>query len=208
MKVDVYRTDGQVSGKKINLSDTVFAAPQKDHVVYLVVKAQLANMRQGTHAAKNRAAVRGGGKKPWRQKGRGVARAGTTRSPLWVGGGRVFGPQPRDYSQKVNKKAKKVARRSVLSARLQENRLRVLEDFTVESGKTRDVVAILNNFAIERERVLLLVDAADSMLLRASKNVPNLQVMQADLVSVYDLLRCKQVFLQKSAVAKLEEVLA
>lgn len=208
MKVDVYKTDGQASGKKINLSDTIFAAPQKEHLVYLAVKAQLANMRQGTHAVKNRSAVRGGGKKPWKQKGRGVARAGTIRSPLWVGGGRVFGPEPRDYSQKVNKKAKKIARRSILSARLQENRLRVLDDFGVDSGKTKDMAAILSNFEIKRERVLLIVDDAASMLLRASKNIHNLQVVRAELVSVYDLLRSKQVFLQKSAVAKLEEVLA
>ncbi len=208
MKVDVYSIEGQPTGEQIELSDQIFAAPVNRHVVYLVVKAHRANMRQGTHATKNRALVRGGGRKPWRQKGRGVARAGSIRSPLWVGGGRVFGPQPRDYSQKINKKVKKLARRSVLSARLKDNQLTVIEDFTIESGKTRDMAAILKNFQINGEKTLFLVPDKDEMLLRASRNIPNLEILRAEQVSTYDLMKCKRLFLQKSAVQKLEEVLA
>ncbi len=208
MKVDVYNTDGQPTGKKVNLSKAVFGSEIHRHAVYLAVKAQRANMRQGTHASKNRAKVRGGGKKPWRQKGRGVARAGTIRSPLWVGGGRVFGPQPRDYAQKINKKVKKIARCSILSARLQENRLTVIENFTIESGKTREMAAILDSFQVNGEKVLFLVPEHDAMLLRASRNIPNVSILQAEQVSAYDLLRSRRLFLQEGAVKKLQEVLA
>ncbi len=208
MKVEVYNIDGQPTGKKVDLPDSIFAAPIHRHAVYLVVKAQLANRRQGTHATKNRAKVRGGGRKPWRQKGRGVARAGSIRSPLWVGGGRVFGPQPRDYSQKVNKKVKKLARRSLLTARLKENRLTVIEDFTIESGKTRDMAAILQNFEVNGEKVLFLLKDYDAMVLRAGRNIPNVDIMQAATVSAYDLIRCKRLFLQEGAIENLKEVLA
>lgn len=208
MKVDLYNIDGQPTGQKVQLSDKVFKAPINEHAVYLTVKAQRANMRQGTHATKNRALVAGGGKKPWRQKGRGVARAGTIRSPLWVGGGRIFGPEPRDYSQKVNKKVKKLARRSVLSARVKDGQLFPVEDFTIESGKTREMAGILSNFEAQGTRTLLLVGDNNDMLLRACRNIPGLDVQLADKVSTYELVRSKKILLQKSAIKKLEEVLA
>ena len=208
MKVNVFNIAGEKTGEQVELSDAIFAAPVSEHAVYLDVKAIQANQRQGTHSSKTRSAVSGGGKKPWKQKGRGVARAGTTRSPLWVGGGRVFGPAPRDYSQKVNKKSKKVARRSVLSSRLSDEKLVVIEDFAVDSGKTKDMVKILKSFSVEKDRVIFLTQELDNMTIRASGNIPYLKVMRADLASTYDLVSSNHLFIQKSALAKLEEVLS
>lgn len=208
MRLDIYSISGEKTGKKATLSDTIFAAPQNEHAVYLDIKAINAKNRQGTHSTKTRSEVRGGGKKPWKQKGRGVARAGTTRSPLWVGGGRVFGPEPREYSQKVNKKAKKVARRSILSARVAEKKLTIIEDFTLDSGKTREMAGFLKNFDATNERVIFLTTEVDKMLIRASGNIPYLKVMRADIASTYDLLSSRRLFIQKSAIAKLEEVLS
>lgn len=208
MKVDVFNINGEKTGEKVNLPEAIFAAPINEHVVYLDVKAIRANQRQGTHDAKTRSEVRGGGKKPWKQKGRGVARAGTIRSPLWVGGGRVFGPAPRDYSQKVNKKVKKAARRSVLSSRLAENRLTVVDDFSLEAGKTKELLAILQHFEVSNEKVLILTGEVDRALLKASANLPAVSVLRADLASTYDLLWGKRLFIQKSAIGKLEMILS
>jgi large subunit ribosomal protein L4 len=208
MRLDIYSISGEKTGKKATLSDTIFAASQNEHIVYLDIKAINANNRQGTHSTKTRSEVRGGGKKPWKQKGRGVARAGTNRSPLWVGGGRVFGPEPHAYSQKVNKKAKKVARRSVLSARVAEKKLTIVEDFSIESGKTKEMAQILENFDARNERVIFLTPEVDKMLIRASGNIPYLKVLRADIASTYDLLSSNRLFIQKSAIAKLEKVLS
>lgn len=208
MKLDVYGIDGQKTGEAIELADAIFAAPVSKHAVYLAVKAYQANQRQGTHATKNRSAVRGGGKKPWKQKGRGVARAGTIRSPLWVGGGRIFGPEPHGYEQKVNKKVKRLAKRSLIATRLKEEQMKVLDDFKLEQGKTREMVDILANFETSKKRVLILLDDFDQMIFRASRNIPYVQVTRADLVSAYDLINSDCLLVQKSAVPKLEEVLS
>lgn len=208
MQVDVYTKDGQKSGRTIELPDGVFGIEPNEHVVYLAVKAYRANQRQGTHMTKNRKLVRGGGKKPWKQKGRGVARAGTTRSPLWVGGGRVFGPVPHDYDQKINKKTSRLARKSVLSSKAKDGQLTVVEDFTVESGRTKDIVAVLKNFAADNVKALFLLPKQDAMLLRAGRNLPRLNVKIAPSASVYDLLDCKKLFIQESAIAGIAGVLA
>jgi large subunit ribosomal protein L4 len=208
MQVDIYTKDGQKSGRTVELPDTVFGIEPNEHVVYLAVKAFLANQRQGTHMTKNRKLVRGGGKKPWKQKGRGVARAGTIRSPLWVGGGRVFGPVPHDYDQKVNKKTSRLARKSVLSSKAKEGQLTVIEDFTVESGKTKDMAAILKSFAADQVKALVLLSKQDAMLSRAVRNIPTLNVQVAPSASVYDLLDCKKLFIQESAIAGIAGVLA
>ncbi len=207
MKTDLYNIQGEATGSKVDLPEKIFDAPLKEHTVYLAVKAHLANRRQGTHKSKTRSEVRGGGKKPWKQKGRGAARAGTTRSPLWVGGGRVFGPEPRDYSEKINKKAKKAARRSVLTARLKEDRLRVVEDFSLENGKTTEMVSIVENLAPQGERIIFLTAEYDMALVRAARNIPLVQVQRADIASTYDLVRNKHIVIQKSAISRLEEVL-
>ncbi|KAA3661850.1 MAG: 50S ribosomal protein L4 [Calditrichaeota bacterium] len=208
MKAEIYNREGNPTGEKMDLPESIFATPLNEHVIYLCVKAQLANKRQGTHASKNRSAVRGGGKKPWRQKGRGVARAGTNRSPLWIGGGRVFGPQPRDYSQKVNKKVKKLARRSVLAEKFREGKLKILQDFSVETGKTKEFMPILSSLEIGKDKALILTAELDRNLVQATSNVPRVKTMRADLVSTYDLVNTKSIFIQQGAIAKLEEVLA
>ncbi len=207
MKTDLYNIQGEATGSQVDLPDKIFDAPLKEHTVYLAVKAHLANRRQGTHKSKTRSEVSGGGKKPWKQKGRGAARAGTTRSPLWVGGGRVFGPQPRDYSEKINKKARKAARRSVLTARLKDERLRVVEDFSLENGKTVEMKEIIAKLGLDNERILFLTAEYDMKLVRAARNIPMVQVLRADIASTYDLVKSKRIFIQKSAIARLEEVL-
>ncbi len=208
MQVDVYTKDGQKSGRTVELPDNIFGIEPNEHVVYLAVKAYQANQRQGNHMTKNRKLVRGGGKKPWKQKGRGVARAGTTRSPLWVGGGRVFGPVPHDYDQKVNKKTSRLARKSVLSSKVKDGQVTVVEDFTVESGKTKDMAAILNSFSAADVKALFLLPKSDEMLLRAGRNLAKLKVQVAPSASVYDLLDCKKLFIQESAIAEIAGVLA
>ncbi len=207
MQVEVYTKDGQKSGKTIDLPDEIFAIEPNRHVIYLAVKAQQANQRQGTHKTKTRKDVSGGGKKPWKQKGRGVARAGSTRSPVWVGGGRVFGPQPRDYSQAVNKKVKKLARRSALSLKAKAGEIVVVEDFTVASGKTREMAGILKNLGADKLKSLLLIPQADPALLRASRNLYRLRLQVGSDVSTFELLNCQKLFIQESAVSRLAGVL-
>src|SRR5262245_50693850 len=207
MKVEIYSKEGVKSGRSIELPDAIFGAEPNEHVVYLAVKAQRANARQGTHKTKTRAEVRGGGKKPWKQKGRGVARAGSTRSPVWVGGGRVFGPKPRDYRQDVNKKVKKLARISVLSSKMKSNQVVVVEDFTIASGKTRDMAAILKRFDANDTKALVLIPQQDAMLYRASRNIARLNVQPGDMVSTYELLNCQKLFIQEGAIAKIVGVL-
>jgi len=144
MKLDIYKKDGTKSGETIELSKEVFEIEPNDHVIYLSVKAYLANQRQGTHKSKERSEVHGGGKKPWKQKGRGGARAGTSRSPIWVGGGTIFGPKPHDYRQKLNKKVYSLARKSALSYKAKANQIVVVEDFNFDKPKTKDFTAILS----------------------------------------------------------------
>lgn len=206
MVVDIYTKEGKKSGKQVELPDEVFAVEPKTHAVYLAVKAQMANARQGTHKTKVRKEVRGGGKKPWKQKGRGVARAGTIRSPLWVGGGRVFGPLPRSYHQALNKKVGRLARRSVLAAKLKEQQIVVVEDFQIESGKTRDLAAVLNSFEVGKQKALMLLSAHDPKTLLASRNIPNLHVQVAKDASTYELLNCQKLFIQQGAIEKIAGV--
>ena len=149
MKLDIYKIDGKTSGKTIDLSENIFGIEPNDHAIYLSVKSYLANQRQGTHKAKERGEVRGGGKKPWKQKGRGGARAGTIRSPLWVGGGTIFGPRPRDYRQDLPKKVKRLARKSALSHKVKDEQLIVVEDFNFEKPKTKEFRSFLDFLFIQ-----------------------------------------------------------
>ncbi|GBD87145.1 50S ribosomal protein L4 [bacterium BMS3Abin03] len=200
MKFDIYKTDGSVSGEQIDLSEDIFGIEPNDHVIYLVVKAFLANQRQGTHKAKERAEVRGGGRKPWRQKGRGTARAGTIRSPLWVGGGRIFGPRPRDYRQKLPKKVKRLARKSALSYKVKDEQLKIIEDFSFEKPKTREFVKLLQALNADNKRVLLLTGSTDKVVYKSGKNIPKLKVLEANKASAYDILNNQVLIIQKSAV--------
>ncbi|MGQ9559591.1 MAG: 50S ribosomal protein L4 [Candidatus Oleimicrobiaceae bacterium] len=206
MKVALHKIDGTAAAE-VDMPEEIFAAEPNQGVLHQAVVAEMANRRQGTAATRTRSMVRGGGRKPWRQKGRGTARAGTIRSPLWVGGGRVFGPHPRDHHQSLPKKMKRLARISALSAKAKANQIVVVEDFSVESGKTRDMLAILKGIGVAEKKTLLLVPTPDQMLLRAGRNLPNLAIRQASTVSTYDILNCQVLVIQKSALDEMRKVL-
>lgn len=204
MKADVYKIDGTKSSSKVELSDDIFGIEPNDHVIYLAVKAYLANQRQGTHKAKERAEVRGGGRKPWKQKGRGGARAGTTRSPLWVGGGTIFGPRPRNYRQKLNKRVSQLARKSAFSYKAKANQIMVVEDFDFDSPKTQELVSILKSLNANGKKTLLLTAGTREKVYLSGRNVPKLNITQAVNVSTYDLVNNQLVLMQKSAVEEIQ----
>jgi len=208
MKFDIYNTDGTVSGDKIDLSDDIFGIEPNDHAIYLSVKAYLANQRQGTHKAKERKEVRGGGRKPWRQKGRGTARAGTTRSPLWVGGGTIFGPRPRNYRQDLPKKLKRLARKSALSHKVKDEQLMIVKDFSFEAPKTKEFSGILEALKAEGKKVLLLTGKTDNIVYKAGRNIPKVKILEAKKASTYDILNTQVLILQKSAVEELDKIFA
>ncbi len=200
MKIDVLKADGSSTGRQIELSDEIFGMEPNSHAMYLSVKSYLSNQRQGTHKSKERGEVRGGGKKPWKQKGRGGARAGTSRSPLWVGGGTIFGPRPRDYREDLPKKVKKLARISALSSKVKDEQLMVVEDFNFESPKTKDFVQILTALNAGGKKVLLLTNGNQSTVYRSGRNIPKVKVLEADKASTYDILNNQILVLQESAV--------
>ncbi|MGD8779019.1 MAG: 50S ribosomal protein L4 [Ignavibacteria bacterium] len=206
MKLDVYKIDGTKS-EEIELNKETFEIEPNDHVIYLSVKTYLANQRQGTHKAKERAEVRGGGKKPWRQKGRGTARAGTTRSPLWVGGGTIFGPRPRNYRQKLNKKVTILARKSALSYKAKSDQIVVVEDFNFDQPKTKDFVNILDALKINGKKTLLLTTDSSENVYKSGRNIAKVNVLEAAKASTYDLLNNQVLLLQKGAVEKLQSIL-
>ncbi len=203
MKLDVYKIDGSKSGETISLDKNIFGIEPNDHVIYLSVKAHLANKRQGTHKAKERNEVRGGGKKPWKQKGRGTARAGTTRSPLWVGGGTIFGPKPRDYSQSINKKVKKLARKSALSHKAKANQIVVVEDFNFDAPKTKDFQNVLKSLNLDGKKTLLLTSENLENLYKSGRNIPKVNVLEASNASTYDIVNNQVLLMQKGAIEKI-----
>ena len=207
MKVDVYKIDGSKASKKIELSDAIFGIEPNDHVIYLSVKAYNANQRQGTHKAKERAEVSGGGKKPWKQKGRGGARAGTSRSPLWVGGGTIFGPRPRNYRQKLNKKVNKLARMSALSYKAKAEQLLVVEDFNFESPKTKEFENILSALKLNGKKTLLLTNGTLENVYKSGRNIEKVNIVEANKASTFDLLNNQVVIIQKGAIEKIESIL-
>jgi large subunit ribosomal protein L4 len=200
MQVDVYKKDGTPSGEKIDLPEGVFGVEPNDHVMWLSVKAYLAHQRQGTSKTKNRWEVSGGGRKPWKQKGRGTARSGSNRSPLWVGGGNVHGPQPRTYDMKIPRKVGQLARKSALSFKIKSQQLRVVEDFTFESIKTKQMVDVLKAFDLTTSRALLLTATSNQILWKSGRNIATCDVKIAEKASAYDILNNKMVLIQKSAV--------
>jgi len=208
MTHDILNKDGKPSGKKIELADDIFGIEPNDHAIYLAVKAYRANQRQGTHKAKERSEVRGGGKKPWKQKGRGTARAGTSRSPLWVGGGTIFGPRPRDYRQELPKKVKRLARKSALSYKVKDEQLIIVEDFTFDQPKTKDFVNILNSLNANGKKVLLLTGKSDNNVFRSGRNISKVSVLEAGQASTYDILNNQLLILQKSAVDEISKTFA
>ena len=208
MTLDVLKIDGSKSGDKIDLSDSIFAIEPNDHAIYLSVKAFLANQRQGTSKSKERGEVRGGGKKPWKQKGRGGARAGTSRSPLWVGGGTIFGPRPRDYRQDLPKKVRRLARKSALSYKAKDSQLLVIEDFNIEQPKTKEFSKILSALKVNGKKVLLLTELNNQNVYKSGRNIPKVKVLEASKASTYDLLNNQILILQKSAVKEIEKTFA
>jgi len=207
MKFDVYKVDGTKSGEAVELSDSIFGIEPNDHVIYLAVKAYLANQRQGTHKTKERNEVRGGGKKPWKQKGRGTARAGTTRSPLWVGGGTIFGPKPRNYRQKLNKKVKKLAVKSAFSQKVKAEQLKVVEDFNFDAPKTKKFAEILNSLNAYGKRTLVLTSEKLENVYKSGKNIKKLNVLEASKANAYEVLNNQMLLIQKGALEKLEQIL-
>ncbi|OGU60256.1 MAG: 50S ribosomal protein L4 [Ignavibacteria bacterium RBG_13_36_8] len=203
MKANIYKIDGTKTGEQIELAPDVFEIEPNDHVIYLAVKAYLANQRQGTHKAKERNEVRGGGKKPWRQKGRGTARAGTTRSPLWVGGGRIFGPKPRDYRQKLNKKVNQLARKSALAYKAKANQIMIVEDFNFEQPKTKSIADILAALKINGKKTLLLTNGTLENIYCSGRNIQKLNILEANKATTYDLVNNQVLLMQKSAVEQL-----
>ncbi|MCW8815829.1 MAG: 50S ribosomal protein L4 [Chlorobium sp.] len=207
MELKVLNTGGSETGEVVTLNDAVFSAEVSEHAMYLDVKSIMANRRQGTHKAKNRSEVRGGGRKPYRQKGTGHARQGSTRSPLMTGGGTIFGPEPRDYGLKVNKKVKRLARRSALTNKANEGGIVVVEDFVFDQIKTRQMAEVLKNLGLDSRKTLMLMPEHNDIIVRSGRNIPKLQVVVADNASTYDILDSQTVLVQKTALKKIEETL-
>ncbi|MBQ3601049.1 MAG: 50S ribosomal protein L4 [Lachnospiraceae bacterium] len=203
--VSVFNMEGKEVGT-LELNDAVFAAPINEHLVHMAVVQQLANKRQGTQSAKTRSEVSGGGRKPWRQKGTGHARQGSTRSPQWTGGGVVFAPKPRDYSFKMNRKEKNAAIKSVLTSKVNDSKFVVLDEFKLEAIKTKEVVSVLKNLNVEKALVVL-ADKDEKVMLSA-KNIPTVRTAMTNTINVYDMLKYDTVVITKEAVAKIEEVYA
>jgi large subunit ribosomal protein L4 len=199
MKLDIFKTDGTTSGQ-LDLADDIFGVEPNDHAIYLAVKAYLANQRQGTHKSKERGEVSGGGKKPWKQKGRGGSRAGTSRSPLWVGGGTIFGPKPRDYRQAVPKKIKRLARKSAYSYKVKDDQLMIVEDFTFQQAKTKEFAGILSNLKVSGKKVLLLTGEFSEAVYKSGRNMAKVKILEAAKASTYDILNNQVLIIQKSAV--------
>lgn len=205
MEAKVYGLDGNLNGKTAELNADVFDVQVSQGCIYYAVNNELANRRVGTACTKTRAEVNYSNTKPFKQKGTGNARRGDKKSPIFVGGGTIFGPRPRDYSYKMPRKMKRNAMKSLLTLSLQENRMFVVEDFTIESGKTRDMDKILKNFAKDAERTVLIMASDDAMIRRAGRNIPNLHVLSYDKLSAKELLYGKKVLVLESAAKNLNE---
>ncbi|POP32736.1 50S ribosomal protein L4 [Lactonifactor longoviformis] len=203
--VSVFNMEGKEVGT-MDLNDAVFGVEINDHLVHLAVVRQLANNRQGTQKAKTRSEVRGGGRKPWRQKGTGHARQGSTRSPQWTGGGVVFAPTPRDYDMKMNKKERRAALKSALTSRVQENKLIVLDELKLDEVKTKAMQNVLNNLNVSK--ALVVLNDNDSNVVLSARNIPGVVTALPNTINVYDVLKYNTVILTKAAVASIEEVYA
>lgn len=204
MNVDSYKIDGN-KGETVALDDSIFAMEPNAHLVYQSVRIHLANKRQGTSKAKERSEVRGGGKKPWRQKGRGTARAGSSRSPLWVGGGTIFGPRPRNYRMRFPAKMRQLARKSALSMKAQDQQIMIVDDFTIQDAKTKQMFGVLKSLKLDNTKTVLLVPAYDRNLWLAGRNIPKLTIMEASNVSTYDILNNQMLLILKSAIPVLAQ---
>jgi len=204
MELEVYKKNGTKSGEKVKLSEEIFGVEPNLHLIYRAVRTYLDNQRQGTAKVKTRAEVRGGGKKPFKQKHTGMARQGSSRSPVMVGGGAIFGPKPRDYSNTLPASMRRNARKSALSIKARDGQIKVVEDFTFAGPKTKDMSQVLKALELGGTKTLLLLAAPDAALVKSGRNIPRLQVAQADKASTYDFVNTQVLLIQKSALEVLQ----
>lgn len=204
MELDILKTDGTPTGEKIKLSDEIFGIQPNEHAMYLAVRAYLGNQRQGTAKVKTRSEVRGGGKKPFKQKHTGMARQGSRRSPLMPGGGSIFGPKPRDYSSQLPRKMHRLARKSALSLRAKEGSILIVEDFSFDGPKTKKMAEVMSALKIGATKTLLLTSETDQNVARSGRNIPILNVIEANKASTYDFVNSSVLLIQKSALEVLQ----
>ncbi len=207
MEVAVLKSSGEQTSKKVSLSDAIFGIVPNDHAIYLDVKSYLANRRQGTHKAKQRNEISGSTKKLKKQKGTGGARAGNIKNPQFKGGGRIFGPQPRDYSFKLNKKVKDLARKSALTYKAKDNLISVLEDFTFDAPKTKNYLTLLKALSAADKKTLLVLPEANKNVVLSGRNVQRARITTADQISTYDVMNADQVIFVESSISKIENLL-
>ena len=208
MELEVYKKDGTKSGEKVNLAPEIFEIKPNDHAIYQAVRSIQANQRQGTHKVKGRSEVSGGGRKPFKQKKTGRARAGSTRSGVWVGGGSIFGPQPHDYVVKLSAKVRALARKSALSYKAKDNQIIVVEDFGLEAPKTKELATVLNALSLKGKKTLLLTAKTESAVYKSGRNIPTVNVREADKASTYEILDTQVLLIQKSAIDILQKSLS
>jgi large subunit ribosomal protein L4 len=208
MELVVHNINGEATERKVQLNDSIFGLTPNDHAIYLDAKLFLANQRQGTHKAKTRGEIAGSTRKIKKQKGTGTARAGSIKSPVFRGGGRIFGPEPRDYGFKVNKKVKVLARKSALAYKVKENRLIVLEDFSMDSPKTRQFVDILTKFNVSENKNLFVTPAVNRNIVLSSRNIQRTKVTTANNLNTYDILYANKLFILESSLPTIEQLLA
>lgn len=206
MELTVYNIKGEKTGKTVNLNDSVFNIEPNDHAIYLDTKQYLANQRQGTHSSKEKSTVSGSTRKLKRQKGTGGARAGSIKSPLMRGGARVFGPQPRDYSFKLNKKLKQLARMSALSHKAKDNGILILEDFSFDKPKTKNFIELLNNLQLSGKKTLMVLSEGDKAVYLSSRNLKQARVIRACDLNTYEILRAHNLVILESSVAEIEKI--
>ena len=206
MEVVVYNVSGALTDRKIKLDDAIFGIEPNDHAIYLDVKQFMANRRQGTHSSKEKSQLTGSTRKLKKQKGTGGARAGSIKSPLFKGGARVFGPHPRDYDFKLNKKLKKLARKSALSYKVKDESIMVVEDFTFETPKTKNFTELMKNFKTEGKKILLVTSTVDMNVLLSSRNLAKVKVIQASDLNTYEILDAGRLLLTESSVKEIENI--
>ncbi len=206
MKINIVDTNGKENGKSIELPDSLFGIEPNEHVMYLAVKQYLANQRQGTHSSRDRGEVRGSTRKIKRQKGTGTARAGSIKSPVFRGGGRMFGPKPRNYGLKLNKKVKSLARASALSVKAKAGAIIVVEDFSFDKPKTKEYSNVLNNLGVLNKKVLHLVSENDKTLLLSNRNIPKAKMKEVRELNTYEILNSDKLVFFESAIEKIKEI--
>lgn len=207
MELSVFNIEGGDTGRKVALSEAIFAIEPNDHVLYLTVKQHLANKRQGTHKTKERNEINGSTKKLGRQKGGGRARHGDIKSPILVGGGRIFGPKPRDYGFKLNKKVKTLARKSALTYKMRDQAIMVVEDFKFEQAKTRDFVTLMNNLSLPEKKVVFVLSEANKNVYLSARNLPKVEVVMFSELDTYKILNAKTLVLMEGSVPEIEQTL-